>query len=100
MAWFSNAVADSDAWWHLRTGQYIWENHALPVPDPFAYTTSMGSPAYPGEEVVRHFNLSWAPPDMRYEVDPYQLLTFPEFIFQYAAFAPGAVLPPQQNAPA
>ena len=34
--WFSTEVADSDSWWHLKTGQYILQTHKLPVPDPFA----------------------------------------------------------------
>jgi hypothetical protein len=56
--WFSTEVADSDAWWHLKTGQYILETHKLPVPDPFAFTTATAGSAYPGEETVRHFNLT------------------------------------------
>jgi hypothetical protein len=55
--WFSTAVADSDTWWHLKTGQYILQNRALPVPDPFSFTTYLGAPAYPGEETTRDFNL-------------------------------------------
>src|SRR5690242_17083479 len=61
LAWFTGEVRDSDAWWHLKTGEYIWQEHKLPKPDPFAYTTYLGQPAYPGEEIVRDFNLthSW-----------------------------------------
>ncbi|HYM12010.1 MAG TPA: hypothetical protein VEU62_14830 [Bryobacterales bacterium] len=55
---FSTEVADTDFWWHLKTGQYIIERHALPVPDPFSYTSQLGAPAYPGEERVRYFNLT------------------------------------------
>ena len=55
---FAGEADDSDFWWHLKTGQYIVQNHALPFPDPFAYTTAMNPPAYPGEEQVRHFNLT------------------------------------------
>lgn len=55
---FSTGIADTDFWWHLRTGQYIVQKHALPVADPFAYTTALSAPAYRGEEVVRHFNLT------------------------------------------
>lgn len=55
---FSPEISDSDFWWHLKTGQFIVEHHALPVPDPFAYTTALASPAYPGEEATRHFNLT------------------------------------------
>jgi hypothetical protein len=29
-------VEDVDLWWHLRTGQWIMEHHALPVTDPFS----------------------------------------------------------------
>jgi hypothetical protein len=54
---FSTEIADTDFWWHLRTGQSIVERHSLPVPDPFAYTTSVAA-AYPGELQVRHFNLT------------------------------------------
>jgi hypothetical protein len=55
---FSPEIRDSDFWWHLRTGQYIVETRWLPVPDPFAYTTAAAPLAYPGEDAVRHFNLT------------------------------------------
>lgn len=32
-------VRDNDFFWHLKSGQGIWENKALPERDPFAYTT-------------------------------------------------------------
>ncbi len=54
---FSSEIADTDFWWHLKTGQYIAQHHALPAPDPFAYT-SASAPAYAGEAQVRHFNLT------------------------------------------
>ena len=55
---FSREVYDSDFWWHLRTGQYIVENRALPFPDPFAWTTTNARDAYPGETRTRRFNLT------------------------------------------
>jgi hypothetical protein len=58
MGWFSPEIHDSDFWWHLKTGQYLVERHALPVPDPFAYTTAHAGAAYAGELVTRHFNLT------------------------------------------
>ena len=58
LALFSTEAADSDTWWHLATGKYISQNHRLPVPDPFSYTTVLGKPLYPGELVTRHFNLT------------------------------------------
>src|ERR1039457_5581810 len=53
---FSGEIRDTDIFWHLKTGQYILQTHALPVPDPFSYTSV--STAYPGEEVTRRFNLT------------------------------------------
>jgi hypothetical protein len=58
LGWFSTEVSDPDTWWLLKSGQYIWQNHKLPVPDPFAYTTYMGQPAFPGEEQMRDFDLT------------------------------------------
>ena len=55
---FSTEIADTDFWWHLRTGQYILQRHALPVPDPFSFSTALNPPADSGEESVRHFNLT------------------------------------------
>jgi hypothetical protein len=55
---FSREVYDTDFWWHLRTGQYIVEKHALPFPDPFAWTTARAPDAYPGEALTRRFNLT------------------------------------------
>ncbi len=56
--WFTPEVADSDTWWHLKTGQYILQTHHLPDPDPFAFTTKNAGAAYPDEPIVRHFNLT------------------------------------------
>src|ERR1022692_181307 len=70
MGWFSPEISDPDFWWHLKTGQYLLQAHSLPVPDPFAYTTTMGSPAYAGELRTRHFNLTheWLAQAMLYAV--------------------------------
>ncbi|MBZ5624617.1 MAG: hypothetical protein LAQ69_38835 [Acidobacteriia bacterium] len=58
IGWFSPDISDGDTWWLLKTGRYIVQNHSLPVPDPFAYTTASASPGYAGEERTRHFNLT------------------------------------------
>jgi len=55
---FSTEIVDTDFWWHLKTGEFVLNELRLPVPDPFSYTSSMGEPAYPGEEQVRLFNLT------------------------------------------
>ncbi len=86
---FSTEVEDTDFWWHLKTGQYIVEHHALPVPDPFAYTTWMNPAAYPGEEKVRHFNLTheWLAETLLYGV--YSLGGFPAVALFRAALLAG-----------
>jgi hypothetical protein len=41
IAIFTMAVrvpADTDTWWHLRSGQYILETHTIPTTDPFSHT--------------------------------------------------------------
>jgi hypothetical protein len=41
IAIFTMAVrlpADTDTWWHLRSGQYILENGSVPTTDPFSHT--------------------------------------------------------------
>ena len=86
---FSTEVQDTDFWWHLKTGQYIIEHHALPVPDPFAYTTAINPDAFPGEENVRHFNLTheWLAETLLYCV--YSLGGFPAVILFRAALLAG-----------
>jgi hypothetical protein len=56
---FSTEIADYDFWWTLKSGQFIAQNHRLPVPDPFAFTTRLAHDAYPGESVTRQFNLTF-----------------------------------------
>ena len=58
LGWFSPEIHDTDFWWHLKTGQFILEHRALPVPDPFAFTTAGAGEAYRGEAITRHFNLT------------------------------------------
>lgn len=36
----ARSVRDNDFFWHLKTGQWIWDNKTLPQSDPFAYTTA------------------------------------------------------------
>ncbi len=39
---------DTDTWWHLRAGQWIVENRAIPQTDPFSFTRAGESWQYPG----------------------------------------------------
>ena len=76
---FAPEIADTDFWWHLKTGQFIVEHHSLPVPDPFAYTTAL-APASPLELQVRHFNLTheWLSQVLMYSA--YALAGFPGIV--------------------
>jgi hypothetical protein len=58
IGWFSTEIADTDFWWHLKTGQYIVQRHSLPDPDPFSFSTALNPPVDAGEARVRHFNLT------------------------------------------
>jgi tetratricopeptide (TPR) repeat protein len=31
-------ITDPDFWWHLKTGEWIWQHKAIPYGDPFSYT--------------------------------------------------------------
>ncbi|MBM3789317.1 MAG: hypothetical protein FJW35_03095 [Acidobacteria bacterium] len=33
-----NQIRSLDLWWHLRTGEWILQNHSIPKADPFSYT--------------------------------------------------------------
>src|SRR5581483_1141665 len=74
---FSTEIADTDFWWHLKTGEYIWQHRSLPVPDPFSFTADLGAPAFEGEARVRYFNLTheWLGQLLWYAV--YRLAGFP-----------------------
>src|SRR5713226_6978073 len=58
LTWFTGEIADTDIWLHLMTGKHTLEHRALTVPDPFSYTSSLTSAAYPGEAKTRYFNLT------------------------------------------
>lgn len=80
---FSTEIADTDFWWHLKTGQYIAQHHSLPVPDPFAHTEPVKA-EYQGEERVRHFNLTheWLSQVFMYAV--YTVAGFPGIVLARA----------------
>jgi hypothetical protein len=33
-------LSDPDLWWHLRTGELIWNTHSIPHVDPFSFTVA------------------------------------------------------------
>src|SRR5258708_21093540 len=73
---FSTEITDTDFWWHLKTGQYIVEHRSLPIPDPFAYTTSLSS-----EDQVQHFNLTHEWLAQTLLCMGYSLAGFPAIVF-------------------
>lgn len=89
LGWFSTEAGDTDFWWHLKTGQYIVEKHALPVPDPFAYTTAIVAASHPEEAQVRHFNLTheWLAQALMYVA--YLVGGFPLIVFSRALILAG-----------
>lgn len=38
LAFTARPATDPDLWWHLRTGQWMVENHQIPRADPFSFT--------------------------------------------------------------
>ncbi len=82
---FSPEIIDTDFWWTLKSGQYISQHHALPAPDPFAFTTALAHNRYPAEATVRRFNLTfeWLAQLKLYAV--YSLLGFPGIVLFRAA---------------
>jgi hypothetical protein len=51
MAIFAMAArisVDTDTWWHLRAGQWIWDHQAVLRVDPFSYTRAGANWQYPG----------------------------------------------------
>lgn len=57
LSMFTAEMGDPDTWFHLCSGEYMWHNHKLPVPDPFSWTTYLGKPVYPEEYATRDLNL-------------------------------------------
>jgi hypothetical protein len=51
-----------DVWWHLKTGQWIVQNHALPFNDPFSYTARNPMPLHEwGAEIIEWLAYSISP---------------------------------------
>ena len=39
-SWSQPHVDGSDLWWHLASGQYIWQHGEIPLADPFSHTAT------------------------------------------------------------
>jgi hypothetical protein len=77
---FSVEVKDPDFWWHLKTGEYIYQNGSLPSTDPFAYTSTPKDPVNPESKRIK-FILSqyWLAQVFFYWI--YHLFSFHGIIF-------------------
>lgn len=42
----SRAIWDPDFFWHLKTGEWIWTHHSLPIPDPFSASATASPDSY------------------------------------------------------
>jgi hypothetical protein len=58
LAMTARPALDPDLWWHLRTGQWIVDNHSVPHADPFSFTRT-------GQAWVSH---EWLSEVLFYEV--------------------------------
>ncbi len=50
---FSAQIKDPDFFWHLKTGQYIYQTGSLPATDPFAYTSLPKDPLNPESKRIK-----------------------------------------------
>lgn len=43
----TNSIKEGDLFWHIKTGEWIWEHKAIPSEDPFTFTAQKEDPARP-----------------------------------------------------
>ncbi|MGH9645428.1 MAG: hypothetical protein ACRD4E_01315 [Bryobacteraceae bacterium] len=74
---------DPDLWWHLRTGQLIWTNRAVPRTDLLSFTT--GQYAWVPQEWLSQLSIyiAWRAADYRGLMLWLCLLTAALLVFQY-----------------
>jgi len=73
-------ITDPDFWWHLRTGQLIFETRSVPHADPFSFTAR-------GREWVAH---EWLTEVLMYAV--YRLAGWGGLIVSFSAVMTGALM--------
>lgn len=59
LAMATRVSADTDTWWHLRTGQWIVEHQAVPMTDPFSFTFAGQPWRYPSAGWLSEVALFW-----------------------------------------
>ena len=81
---FSGPISSADFWWHLKSGQYIYQTRSLPATDPFSYTTDWDTP---DPQTLRNQNFtlkqSWLAQIFMYSI--YRLFSFEGIIYLRAA---------------
>ncbi|MBI5640942.1 MAG: hypothetical protein HZA17_11000 [Nitrospirae bacterium] len=43
-------IVEGDIFWHIKTGEWIWQHKAIPAEDPFSYTSQVVDPMRPGSQ--------------------------------------------------
>lgn len=76
----SGPISSADFWWHLKSGQHIWETKSLPSTDPFSFTTEW-DPIDPQMERNKGFTLkqAWLGQVIMYGM--YRLFSFEGIIY-------------------
>lgn len=49
---FTTPVGEGDFFWHVKTGEWIWQHKALPTADPFSFTVKEINPFNPESERI------------------------------------------------
>jgi hypothetical protein len=44
---FTTPLGEGDFFWHVKTGEWIWQHKSLPVSDPFSFTVKEINPLHP-----------------------------------------------------
>ncbi len=66
---FSGEIRDPDFWWHLKTGEYIYQTKSLPLTDPFAYTSLPKDPVHPESKRIKFILTQyWAAQILMYKI--------------------------------
>lgn len=50
---YTGPIEEGDFFWHIKTGQWIWQHKALPSEDPFSYTAGGTNPIRPESQRAR-----------------------------------------------
>ncbi|MEW6570589.1 MAG: hypothetical protein AB1390_05385 [Nitrospirota bacterium] len=81
---FNAKIWDPDFWWHLKTGEYIYQTKSLPEKDPFAFTSLPKDPINPESKRIKFILTQyWVAQVLFYAV--YKVFNFQGIIYMRAA---------------